>query len=99
MDYTYGIVMKVITYTLVMFIFPFLILIIVNTRIVLTLKRSTNMRASHTSRKSLLSKTNSRYVIHIYAYILVLSLQNLCGDHVCFSQLNFTYIPKSFIVY
>ncbi|KAL3984563.1 Serpentine type 7TM GPCR chemoreceptor Srw family protein [Acanthocheilonema viteae] len=59
MDYTYGIVMKVITYTLIMFIFPFLILIIVNTRIVLALRRSTNMRTLHTSRKSLLSKTNS----------------------------------------
>ncbi|CAG9540749.1 unnamed protein product [Cercopithifilaria johnstoni] len=59
MDYTYGIVMKVITYTLVMFIFPFLTLIIVNTCIVLALKRSTNMRALHTSQKSLLSKPNS----------------------------------------
>ncbi|VBB26749.1 unnamed protein product [Acanthocheilonema viteae] len=61
MDYTYGIVMKVITYTLIMFIFPFLILIIVNTRIVLALRRSTNMRTLHTSRKSLLSKTNSSF--------------------------------------
>uniref|UniRef100_A0A8R1XXW3 G_PROTEIN_RECEP_F1_2 domain-containing protein n=1 Tax=Onchocerca volvulus TaxID=6282 RepID=A0A8R1XXW3_ONCVO len=58
MDYTYGIVMKVITYTLVMFIFPFFILIIVNTRIILALKHSSNMRALHASGKSLLSKIN-----------------------------------------
>ncbi|EJD73738.1 hypothetical protein LOAG_18856 [Loa loa] len=57
MDYTYGIVMKVITYTLVMFIFPFLILIIVNTRIIVALKHSTNMRALNASGKSLLPKT------------------------------------------
>ncbi|VDN53171.1 unnamed protein product [Dracunculus medinensis] len=47
MDHTYGIIMKVITYTLVMFIIPFFILIIVNSRIVIALRRSTNLRRSH----------------------------------------------------
>lgn len=66
MNYTYGVVMKVITYTFVMFIFPFLILIIVNTRIVLALKRSASMRALHAGRKSFLSKTNTRYMIRSF---------------------------------
>lgn len=60
MDYTYGIVMKAVTYTLVMFVFPFLILIIVNTRIIVALKQSTNMRALHASRNSFLSKADNR---------------------------------------
>ncbi|VIO97959.1 Uncharacterized protein BM_BM13602 [Brugia malayi] len=72
MDYTYGIIMKVITYTLVMFIFPFVILIIVNTCIIVALKHSTNMRALHTGGKSSLSKTNNsqKYAQNEMAVIL-----------------------------
>ncbi|VDM99635.1 unnamed protein product, partial [Thelazia callipaeda] len=68
MDHTYGVVMKVITYTLVMFFIPFVTLIIVNLRIILTLKESSDLRAIYTSRKSPSSRQN-------FKLVLVLSLE------------------------
>ncbi|MCP9262597.1 BMA-FRPR-9 [Dirofilaria immitis] len=89
MDYMYGIVMKVITYTLVMFIFPFLILIIVNTRIILALKHSSNMRALHTSRKSLLSKINNSQKSNQNQMAVILN-QSYASTALQFSATNFS---------
>uniref|UniRef100_A0A1I8AVU0 G_PROTEIN_RECEP_F1_2 domain-containing protein n=1 Tax=Steinernema glaseri TaxID=37863 RepID=A0A1I8AVU0_9BILA len=43
----YGLVKRVIGYTLVMFVIPFFILIFVNYRIIIALKKSTNLRKFH----------------------------------------------------
>ncbi|OZC12253.1 hypothetical protein X798_00774 [Onchocerca flexuosa] len=93
MDYTYGIVMKVITYTLVMFIFPFLILIIVNTRIILALKHSSNMRALHASGKSLLSKINNSQRNNQNEMAVILN-PSYTTTSLHFSSSNFTNFRK-----
>uniref|UniRef100_A0A915PG58 G-protein coupled receptors family 1 profile domain-containing protein n=1 Tax=Setaria digitata TaxID=48799 RepID=A0A915PG58_9BILA len=90
MNYTYGVVMKVITYTLVMFVVPFLTLIIVNSRMILALKRSSNMRALHTSRKSLLSKRNSSQKNNQNEVALILNSSSYTTTNVQFPSTNFT---------
>uniref|UniRef100_A0A7E4V055 G_PROTEIN_RECEP_F1_2 domain-containing protein n=1 Tax=Panagrellus redivivus TaxID=6233 RepID=A0A7E4V055_PANRE len=45
---SYNLVKKVIMYTLVMFVIPFTILIVVNWKIILALRASTNLRTLHT---------------------------------------------------
>ncbi|CAJ0560899.1 unnamed protein product, partial [Mesorhabditis spiculigera] len=55
--YIYRIVAKVIGYTMVMFIIPFAILIIVNCRIIIALQQSKNLRQMHSSKKSTASRT------------------------------------------
>lgn len=79
MDHTYGIVMKVIAYTLVMFIIPFVTLIIVNSRIVLALRRSSSLRGLHTRRKLLIPKVCNRYDIPFKNQKLLQSLPNYCN--------------------
>ncbi|KAE9553475.1 hypothetical protein FO519_003304 [Halicephalobus sp. NKZ332] len=44
----YILVKKVVTYTTVMFVIPFIILIVVNWKIILALRQSTNLRTLHT---------------------------------------------------
>ena len=51
-DKTYNIVTKCVLYTLVMFVIPFVTLIIVNWRIIVALKHSTRMRSRLSTQKS-----------------------------------------------
>ncbi|KHJ98407.1 hypothetical protein OESDEN_01615 [Oesophagostomum dentatum] len=51
-DKTYNIVTKCILYTLVMFVIPFVTLIVVNWRIIVALKHSTRMRSRLSTQKS-----------------------------------------------
>ncbi|KIH62264.1 hypothetical protein ANCDUO_07455 [Ancylostoma duodenale] len=58
---TYNIITKCILYTLVMFVIPFVTLIIVNWRIIVALKQSTRMRNRLSSQKSTQSTTRNVY--------------------------------------
>ncbi|CAD6193725.1 unnamed protein product [Caenorhabditis auriculariae] len=60
-DASYNIITKCILYTLVMFVVPFITLIIVNWRIVVALKASTRMRNAHSSKKNTQSRLISNF--------------------------------------
>ncbi|CAI4229786.1 unnamed protein product [Auanema sp. JU1783] len=51
-NHTYNVITRCILYTLVMFVIPFIALIIVNWKIIVALKESTRMRNLHSSRKT-----------------------------------------------
>ncbi|CAI2354688.1 unnamed protein product [Caenorhabditis sp. 36 PRJEB53466] len=77
----YNLVTKCIMYTLIMFVIPFLTLIIVNCRIVVALKESTRMRNGQSMKKS----TQSR-IMHNFRMLKGAKYSELFGR---FGRLNF----------
>lgn len=75
MNRTYGIVMKVITYTLVMFVIPFVTLIVVNTCIVIALRRSSSLHISHVRRPS--PTNNLRNTLVFYCLTIFIIITNV----------------------
>ncbi|CAJ0960705.1 unnamed protein product, partial [Mesorhabditis belari] len=94
----YNIIAKVIGYTMVMFIIPFMTLIFVNCRILVALKQSKHLRNMHSSKKSTTSRSmvmnqfrmlkNSKYAD------LFQTLTRMTGIHPPF--LSLTHKPKSY---
>jgi len=54
---TYFVGYRVLTYTIVMFIIPFVTLIVVNTQMIVALKQSSNLRFKSSHRQSLPTTT------------------------------------------
>ncbi|CAI5451636.1 unnamed protein product [Caenorhabditis angaria] len=81
MDATYHIITRCILYTLIMFVIPFITLIIVNCRIVVALKESTRMRNAHSLKKS----TQSR-IINNFRLLKNAKYSDIFGR---FGRLNF----------
>ncbi|CAI4229785.1 unnamed protein product [Auanema sp. JU1783] len=80
-NHTYNVITRCILYTLVMFVIPFIALIIVNWKIIVALKESTRMRNLHSSRK-----TNQSRLMHNFRLLRNAKYSELFGK---FSKLNF----------
>uniref|UniRef100_A0A1I7XFB9 G_PROTEIN_RECEP_F1_2 domain-containing protein n=1 Tax=Heterorhabditis bacteriophora TaxID=37862 RepID=A0A1I7XFB9_HETBA len=87
LDAKYNIITKCIMYTLVMFVIPFITLIIVNWRIIVALKESTRMRNMHSSRKS-----NQSRILRNFRLLKNAKYSDIFGK---FGRLNFNPLRNS----
>uniref|UniRef100_A0A0N4Z0F9 G_PROTEIN_RECEP_F1_2 domain-containing protein n=1 Tax=Parastrongyloides trichosuri TaxID=131310 RepID=A0A0N4Z0F9_PARTI len=92
----YKLFYKVICYTLTMFIFPFGTLIFVNSKIILALKQSTNLRSKHGLKTESVRSDPTKYqsqfkLLRNFKYGDVLSSLNIRGNTNAFK------IPRSFL--